>query len=135
VKWDHKDFFYSTQYDGWTTLTVPNDAEKSYYLARDGVYKPEGGILLCFFKCDWGKCPEGDMQFDHLVEGKLKLEVNGVAVTNVTRIQECGMLRHGDGNYHFKPNSDGRFVLKALVGQAEQGKRASYARITSVVVI
>jgi hypothetical protein len=135
VKWDYKDFFYSTQNDGWTTLTVPNDAEKAYYLARDGVYEPEGGILLCFFKCDWGKCPEGDMQFDHLAEGKLKLEVNGVAVTNVTRIQECGMLRHGDGDYHFKPNSDGRFELRALVGQAEQGKRASYARITSMVVI
>ena len=82
-----------------------------------------------------GKCPEGEMQFDALKEGKLKLKVNGVPVTNVTMIQDCGLLRHGDGDYHFTPNSAGQFEIRALVEQSEAGAKESFARITSIVVM
>jgi len=133
VKWDYKDFFYTTQNDGWTSLTVPNKAEMEYYIG-EGAYEPEGVIVLCFVKCDWGKCPEGEMQTNEIVDGQLKLEVNGVMVTNVTKLEECGILQHSTGDYHFKPNSEGQFELRVLIGTAEKEGKVPFTRITSIVV-
>jgi len=133
VKWDYKDFFYTTQNDGWTSLTVPNKAEMEYYIG-EGAYEPEGVIVLCFVKCDWGKCPEGEMQTNEIVDGQLKLEVNGVMVTNVTKLEECGILQHSTGDYHFKPNSEGQFELRVLIGAAEKEGKVPFTRITSIVV-
>lgn len=134
LKWDYKDFFYTHQDDGWTSMTVPNKAELDYY-NKESEFKPEGIILLCFMKCDWGKCPEGELQFDELLQGKMKLTVNGVAVTKFNKVSECGLLQHGDGDYHFKPNNEGQFEFRALVEIAEEGKVGNYARITSIVVM
>jgi len=133
VKWDYKDFFYTTQNDGWTSLTVPNKAEMEYYIG-EGAYEPEGVIVLCFVKCDWGKCPEGEMQTNEIVDGQLKLEVNGVMVTNVTKLEECGILQHSTGDYHFKPNSEGQFELRVSIGTAEKEGKVPFTRITSIVV-
>ena len=134
LKWDFKDYFYSTQSDGWTSLTVPNNAEIEYF-TRHGPFEPEGVIMLVFIKCDWGNCPEGEMQFDALKEGKLKLEVNGIPVTNVTMIQDCGLLQHGNREYHFKSNNHLQFEIRLLVEKAEEGKAMSFARISSIIVI
>jgi hypothetical protein len=134
LKWDYKDFFYTSQDDGWTSMTVPNKSELDYY-NKAGKFKPEGIVLLCFMKCDWGKCPNGDMQFDQVLEGKLKLTVNGVAVTKFNKVSECALLQHGQGDYYFKPNDEGQFEFRALVEKAEEGKVGNYARITSIVVM
>jgi len=135
LKWDYKDFFYSTQSDGWTSLTVPNKAEIEYYIGQ-GAYEPEGVIMLCFMKCDWGRCPEGEMQWNELMDGNMTLQVNGLVVTNFTKLDECGLLQHGTGDYHFKANSNGMFEFRVLIGGiAEQGKREPFARITTIVVM
>ena len=134
LKWDFKDHFYASESEGWTSLTIPNKAEMDYY-AKRGVYEPEGLIMICFVICDWGVCPEENMRFDALKEGKLKLEVNGVPVTNVTMIQDCGLLRHGDRDHYFKPNSKVQFEIKILVEKAEEGKAKLYTRISTIVVL
>jgi hypothetical protein len=65
----------------------------------------------------------------------LKLEVNGIAVTNVTRVQYCGLLQHGDGDYYFMPSNSSQFEFRALVGKADEGMTDSFMRISSIIVM
>ena len=67
---DFKDYYY-VQYNegdekdddnnkGGKIITLPNDAERIEYLAEGGgEHEFHGLIVMCFNKCDWGKCPKG----------------------------------------------------------------------------
>jgi hypothetical protein len=134
LQWDYKDYFYSNQNDGWTSITIPNMAERDHYKGP-GAYEPEGIIMLCFVYPDKNFRPDGDMQFEEIVNGRVKLEVNGVAVTNFTKIQYCGLLQHGDGDYYFKPSNSSHFEFRALVGKADEGMTDSFMRISSIIVM
>ena len=131
---DRMDFFYTSQNDGWTSLTLPNKAETDYYL-DDNPDVLDGIVILCFIQCFWGECQDGEMHYAHLAKGKVKLEVNGVGVSNFTFIHGCGLLRHGDGEYNFKANKNGQYEIRAFVEKAAKGDVAAYARVRSIIIM
>jgi hypothetical protein len=73
--------------------------------------------MLCWSRCDWGNCEDGEIQFDGFQQGKLQLEVNGQGVSNMTKFGDdhCYFLWHKDG-YYFKANENGQYDLKTNVG-------------------
>ncbi len=123
---DYKDYFFTSNTDGWTTLTIPNDAEvKAYRYTSTNV---KGIIMVCFTGCDWGRCPAGSINANEINEGKGELELNGVPVKSLDKFDTCSLLRGGDG-LTWKPNSEGRYVLRARAGPN------SFIRISSVVIL
>jgi len=124
LQMDYKDFFYTTALDGWTSLTIPNDAELAAY-GPD--FKPKGVLVLCFVGCNWGKCPKGNKQYEDFQTGELQMEVNGESVKNITRLSRCFAMQ-GQNGHIFKPNKAGRYVVRARVD-------SGYTRISSVIIL
>ncbi len=124
---DFKDFFYTMHADGWTTLTLPNDSEAKAY--RYDSTKMQGVIMVCPGTCDWGNCAEGDLKTNDVVEGKASFQVNGEPVKSFIVYGNCYFLK-GEGGLKWKPNSEGKFILKARVN-AEK----AYLRMSSVILL
>jgi hypothetical protein len=125
VNKDYKDYFYLYSTHSWSQLTLPNDAEMKAY----GTGEPLRGVIaVCFVGCDWGNCPGGNIRRDEINEGLAEMEVNGVKVSNLTKFDDCEFLKH-EGGHVWKPNSDGRFKIRAKVNAIH-----SYIRISSIVV-
>ena len=125
---DYKDYFYVSHNDGESTMTIPNKAEQKAYL--DGTDALEGLILVSLVKCDWGRCPDGDMREDQVNSGNITLTVNSVMVEEMTPINaDVLVLRHKDG-YYWKANKHGQYDLTARVHVP-----GGYLRITSVILI
>ena len=57
---DYKDYFYVTSTDGWSSIMVPNDAERAAYGYEDN--QLTGIIMMCFVACDWGRCLPGEVR-------------------------------------------------------------------------
>lgn len=127
---DYKDYFYATQDWGWASLKFPNDAEVEAY-APDG-FSPIGVVVICFYKCDWGKCPKGEVDQDGF-NTKWKLELNGEPVSELSQMDQCFAVKTKDGFLH-KPNTDGRYELRVWMAPKE-GNENNFVRITSVVVL
>ena len=127
---DYKDFFYTTEKDGWTSVTVPNDSEYEAFGGAD--FKPDGIVLVCFVVCDWGRCPGGNFQFPEILDGQLKFQVNSQPVTNMTQIGNCALLR-GANEAVWTADEKGRFTVKTLVAPTSKGP--AYTRITSLVIL
>jgi hypothetical protein len=128
TKVDFKDFLYSTENDGWTNLTIPNNAELAEYGFSE---KPKGLIMFCFVLCDWGKCPEGDVREEAIKDGRLKMKVNGVPVSAMSNAAECSFAKHDDG-YFFKDNA-GRFLIEVLVEPSTTDTK-QFTRMTSIII-
>jgi hypothetical protein len=127
---DYKDYFYATQDWGWASLKFPNNAEIEEY-APDG-FNPAGVVMLCFYKCDWGRCPEGEVDAENGIgEGKWKLELNGQPVQNLTRMDQCFGVRTKEGYLH-KPNENGRYELRVWIGKEHE---TNFIRLTSIIVL
>jgi hypothetical protein len=82
-------------------------------------------IAICFAIC--GKC-EGEIQNNDFHAGMAEMEVNGVKVAALTPFNACSFLRNVDGHV-WKPNSDGRFEIRAKVNKVK-----SYIRFSSIVI-
>jgi hypothetical protein len=120
---DYKDYFYVAKTHGWSQLTLPNNAEVKAY----GTSEPLRGVIaVCFAICNWGKCPAGDIQSQQFY--MVEMEVNGVKVASLTEFDRCSFLKHSDGHV-WKPNSDGRFEIRAKVNKVK-----SYMRLSSIVI-
>jgi hypothetical protein len=127
---DYKDYFFTSSKQGWTTLTVPNEAEKRAYGRESETL--HGILVMCLAKCDWGKCPKGDMQKQSIMAGQVTLEVNGQVVTNITDFSGCVVLR-GEKGHYWQPNDAGQYVVRARV--LGNGSDFSYLRISSLIVL
>jgi hypothetical protein len=122
---DYKDYFYVRDTHGWSQLTLPNNAEIKAYGIGESL---SGVIAICFASCDWGKCDKGNIRRDEFHEGMAEMEVNGVKVANLTKFDDCEFLKHSDGHV-WKPNSDGRFQIRAKVNTEK-----SFLRFSSIVI-
>jgi hypothetical protein len=122
---DYKDSFYVAYIHGWSQLTLPNNAEVKAYGPTETL---KGVVGVCFAGCDWGKCPEGNVEMAEIQAGDAEMEVNGVKVSSLTDFQGCYFLKHAGGHI-FKPNSDGRFQVRAKVN-----KDKYYVRFSAIVV-
>ena len=127
---DYKDYFFTSSKQGWTTLTFPNEAEKRAY-GRESE-KLHGILVMCLAKCDWGRCPKGDMQMPSIMNGQVNLEVNGLSVTNITDFSGCFVLR-GENGHYWQANDVGQYILRARV--LGDGSQFSFLRISSVIVL
>ena len=127
---DYKDYFFSSDKMGWTTLTFPNKVELEAYGRTSGEYK--GILVMCLKHCDWGKCPAGDMQLEAIQKGQVKLEINGLPVANVTKFNDCTVLR-GEHGHYWKANEDGQYTLRAKV--LGDGSDFSFLRISSLILL
>jgi hypothetical protein len=124
---DYKDYFYLHTNEDWKKLILPNDAELRVYGSDEN--QLHGLVVMCFPECPWGNCPTGSVSGRENFEiGKFAITVNGVSVTNLTKLHECDILTNPDG-FLWKPNEDGRFEIKAKVMEAE-----SFLRISSFIV-
>jgi hypothetical protein len=120
---DYKDFFYVAETHGWSQLTLPNNAEIKAY----GTSEPLRGVIaVCFALCNWGKCPADDIQNNQF--DMAEMQVNGVNVTTLTGFDRCSFLKHVDGHV-WKPNSDGRFQIRAKVNKVK-----GFIRFSSIVI-
>jgi hypothetical protein len=127
---DYKDYFYATQDWGWASLKFPNNAEIEAY--APGGFNPVGVVMLCFYKCDWGRCPEGEVDAENgIVEGKWKLELNGEPVQNLTRMDQCFGVQTKNGYLH-KPKEDGRYELRANIAKEH---KTDFLRLTTIIVL
>jgi hypothetical protein len=122
---DYKDYFYVDETHGWSQLTLPNNAEVKAY----GTSEPLRGVIaVCFAACDWGKCAAENIQSPGIAAGMAEMEVNGVKVATLTAFDRCHFLKH-IGGHVWKPNSDGRFQIRAKVNTEK-----SHLRFSSFVI-
>jgi hypothetical protein len=125
---DYKDYFFATHNDGESTMTIPNKAEqKAYLYGTDGL---EGLILVSLGKCNWGRCPPGDMREDQVNGGNITLRVNSVMVQEMTLINADVLLLHHKECYYWKTNKHGQYELTARVHVPK-----GYLQITSIILI
>jgi hypothetical protein len=122
---DYKDAFLVHNSFGWSQLTLPNDAEMKAY----GTGAPLRGIIaICFTDCNWGKCPKGNLIGEDIELGTGEMEVNGIKVSNFTQFNKCRFLKN-EGGHIWKPNSDGRFSIRAKANEEK-----SYIRFSNFVI-
>jgi hypothetical protein len=128
---DYKDYFFASNKMGWTTITIPNDAERRVYV--EDSQKLQGVLVFCLVNCPWGDCPPGEMRKAEIFDGQLRFEVNGVLVTNTTNlIDDCLVLR-GTQGHHWQPNQDGRYEIRTrVIGNSTE---FAYLRISSLVLL
>lgn len=125
---DSRDFFFATfAYGDYQTVTVPNTAEFKAY----GPHKPQGYVAMCAASCTHEEC-DGMKLLSAVDINKGKdvlLQVNGEAVSEVTKLDDCFLLRRKSGEYKWDANAGGRYEvgIKILAGQR-------YFRISSVIV-
>ena len=146
---DKKDFFYISSRSDWRTLTLPNDAEKEYYTEYDAKNQ-KGYILACLAKCDWGKCPAGDIQpyFGYLrpeprkgqqglseaeikAMGKIEMVINGEKVTEASNMHSCYALKNKKGHV-WQPNENGQYEIRGRISGTND---YSYLRFSSFVFL
>jgi hypothetical protein len=123
---DYMDYFYVAKTHGWSQLILPNNAEIKAY----GTSEPLRGVIaVCFASCKVGnKCAAEDIQSTHIDAGMAEMEVNGIKVKALTRFNQCSFLKNVDGHV-WKPNSEGRFQIRAKVNTEE-----SHIRLSSIVI-
>lgn len=128
---DYKDFFFASNKMGWTALTIPNEAEKRAYMKESQNLR--GLLVVCLGTCPWGQCEEGDMRKEALLDGRLRMEVNGSPVTNTTDVvEDCLALRGSQGHF-WQPNDAGQYVIRSrVVGNATE---FASLRISSLMLL
>jgi hypothetical protein len=124
---DYKDYFYVADTHGWSQLTLPNNAEIKAY----GTSEPLRGVIaVCFASCKRGdqQCGAEYIKSEGINAGTAEMEVNGVKVASLTAFSSCHFLKH-IGGHAWKPNSDGRFQIRAKVNTEK-----SHIRLSSIVI-
>jgi hypothetical protein len=125
---DYKDYYYLTEAEGWKQWTLPNKAELATYAPNGETLK--GLVAFALKPCRWGKpCLPEDVRDDGLEAGLLEMQVNRVAVTQLTKVMGVRFLKHKDGHV-FPHNGTGQFEIRARV--TAQGK---YFRPTSFMLL
>ncbi|KAL3922048.1 MAG: hypothetical protein SGILL_002413 [Bacillariaceae sp.] len=125
---DSKDAFYANALDDWTTLTLPNQAERQAYDYDPSNFK--GLFLIYFIGCDWGKCEKGLLKEAELKEKKWEMRVNGKQVKEIKSLGfEASIAQFEDG-IHVAPNSQGVFDVEIKIHEKD-----SFVKISGFVII
>jgi len=127
---DYKDAFVAhSNFEGFSSLTIPNDAERKAYL-KPG-HALNGTIVFCFKVCDWGKCPPKNVEGDALQAKKATIRVNGIPATALTPYyKDCVFLEGPTGLHGWKANSKGQYEIGVKIHDDD-----SFMRLSSVVVM
>ena len=125
---DSKDSYYVNSLDDWTKLTIPNEAERQAY-----GYSPEnfkGHFLIYFLKCDWGKCPKGQMTESEFKEKKWEMRVNGKQVKKLSFLGWDAHIAHLEDGFQIAPNSQGVYDIEVKVHEKD-----SYVEFAAFVIL
>ena len=145
---DYRDSFFVSSVEGWRSLTIPNDMELEHYSEYDA-RKNKGWIVVCVTQCvDGPLCPYNDLYYrvgsqavaanprnisqtmmDKI--GHLELQVNGIAVTDVSEMAGCYSLHHADGHV-WTANQDGKYDISVRIANASSW---SYIRFSSFILL
>ncbi|CAB9503658.1 expressed unknown protein [Seminavis robusta] len=139
---DYKDYFLITSQESWRIVPFPNPSEQKHYTEFD-TKKTHGWIFICMAKCDWGHCPNGDIQKNvwelstDPVFGMIEMEVNLVKVTGVNCMNDCCALKHSRADEHeqqyvWPPRPGGDYEFRARI---INNKQWSYARFSSFIIL
>jgi hypothetical protein len=125
---DYKDVFLTTYHDGWTKLSIPNDAEKAAYRYDPSNFK--GIHVLVLGGCEYGKCGEGFLTEKQYDEKKWEMKINGLPVFAVTNIGFDALLVVGEGGrVHFPPNANGEYEIEVQVLESR-----SFVKVSSFIL-
>ena len=96
-------------HQGQTSITIPNKAEKSYYLTGA---KLKGVVSVCWAGCGFGKCPKCNIGEDEYNEGgAAAITVNGEKVTSMAPIGGgCVVFKNKKG-FEFLANSAKQYTI------------------------
>jgi hypothetical protein len=123
----NKDYFYLHTREEWKKLILPNNAELKAYGSNKN--ELQGLILMCFPECPWGRCPKGSVSGrENFDARKFSIVVNGVAVTNLTKLHTCDILTNPNG-FLWEANEDEKFEIKTRVLEPE-----SFIRISAFII-
>jgi len=125
---DYKDFFYLDSVEGWRSLTIPNDDETKNY--NFDTSQMLGMVIICLSGCEWNQCGNGDLR-DEFDKGPLKMQVNGIAATEFTKLGNCWALKNNGTIYKWAPNAQGKFEIRARLDAAEY----SFVRFSSFILV
>ena len=131
LKMDFKDCFYTNSQDHTTSLTFPNEREVEEY--GEG-FEPKGILIVCFVLCDWGECPDGELQYEEFKKNQFKLTVNDQMVTELVPLDLCAIMKNKDG-YNWEADDNGQYEVKASVKNTRDDDTPSYIRITSLILM
>lgn len=124
---DYKDFFLTSEQDGWTKLTIPNAAEKKAYRYDPSNF--QGIVVLILRTCSWGKCEKGFLTATDFEEKKWEMKVNGKTVVELGHIGIEALVAKGKDGIHFAPNQDGAFDIQINVREKD-----SFVKVSSFVI-
>lgn len=112
---DYKDYFHISSFEGWRSLTLPNDAEEAYYNVDTSQHK--GILIACVSTPEWfTKDPENLRgEFNPSV---VQMEVNGEEVVEYSKLDTCHMLKN-ENDHHWKPNDNGKYIIRIRVNHQE----------------
>jgi len=143
---DHKDQFEIHQEEGLVSMQIPNNAEKSFYFINDGQNNRnneplKGIIMLCLVRCDWGKCPRGNINNEDIAplpteenpvnhKELLQIEINGVPVSSYSYVGGCHALKSEKIGYKWSTNQLNQYDIQIRILKAK-----SYLRISSIAII
>jgi hypothetical protein len=133
IQMDYKDFFLVHEKDGWQELTLPNDREVEAYSPTTPP-KFHGYVAICFAFCDWDHCKPHDSHAEAMSASSNstssvgEMQVNGVAVTNLTTWEGCEFLRNLQG-HRWLPDNNGKFTIRARITETD-----AYFRFSSFII-
>jgi hypothetical protein len=112
---DYKDYYFLTAAEGWKRWVLPNRAELFVYGTESEGEALKGLVAMSLHPCSWGRrCKAGDVRQDGVQLGHLEVQVNGVAVTQLTEVKDVRFLKHAGGHV-FPHNGTGQFEIRARV--------------------
>jgi hypothetical protein len=127
---DYKDFFLTSHGEGWTKLTIPNEAERKAYRydsSQSGVFK--GVIVMVLVSCAWGKCEKGLLRAENYEEKKWEMKVNGNVVTSVVDIGLGALIVKGEDGASFPSNTNGVYDIELKVSES-----GSFVKVSSFIL-
>lgn len=124
---DFKDFFFvHGKYSDYASLTLPTDAEISYYGKTNRL---KGVVAVCGAACGWS-CPKDVLDVHKSAsKGIAHWRVNGQKAVNVTQWDQCVLLKRTRDSVIWEANAQGKFEISAKVDDASK-----YLRLSSIMV-
>jgi hypothetical protein len=124
---DAKDSFMTSYKDGWTKLSLPNNAEKKAYQYDPAQFK--GIIILVLRSCDWGKCEAGFLKAEDYHDKKWEMKVNGKEVESLVHLGHEAWAANGSEGMYFSPNSRDDYDIEINVIETD-----SFLLVTSFIL-
>ena len=113
VKIDYRDFFFAHHRDGWSSLAIPNAAEKTAYNNDGGTSNHEfqGIVIIVFAMGDFVDSKQLLKEAQKFDDGEFEMTVNGIPVKSLVKIDAGTYFLRGADGLHFEANTVGEYEI------------------------